>query len=387
MSLMPELEEKKMNGAKVIIASSDASADMLYATGFSVPDPFVFVESHGRSAILLSDLEIDRGKRESCVDEVIGYSDVAERLKEHRKRRKEPAFTEVAAEFLREFGVKRAKVPADFPLGLAIELRKLGITLTPVKGHFWPDRETKSAAEIKLVSAALRVTEIGMQVGIDTLRACKIRKKDRVLIRGNSVLTAEALRAEIESALLSAGGVGMNHTIVAGGEQACDPHERGRGALRANELIILDIFPRITATGFYGDMTRTVVRGHATDRQWKMWDVCLAAQKWAIKQIAPGVKGEKLQDAVREYFDSEGFPTEQVNGRWTGFFHGLGHGLGLEIHEEPRISKTTFRVGQVMTVEPGIYVPGIGGVRHEDVVAVTEKGNRVLSRFPKNLEI
>ncbi len=370
--------------ARVIVASSDASADMLYATGFSVPDPFVFVEAKGRTAILLSDLEIDRGKREARVDEVVGYSDVADRV---RKGRREPAFATVVAEFLRDRGVRRARVPGDFPLGLAVELNKLGVNLDPVKGHFWPEREVKTAAEIKLISAALRVTEIGMQVGVDVLRSCRIRKKDGVLMRGNSALTSEALRAEIESALLAAGGVGMNHTIVAGGEQACDPHERGRGVLRGNELIILDIFPRVTATGFFGDMTRTVVRGRASERQWEMWDVCLAAQQWALKEIAPGVKGDELQDAVREYFDSEGFPTEQVDGRWTGFFHGLGHGLGLEIHEEPRISKTTFKPGQVMTVEPGIYVPGIGGVRHEDVVVVTEKGCRVLSKFPKDLEI
>jgi Xaa-Pro aminopeptidase len=175
--------------------------------------------------------------------------------------------------------------------------------------------------------------------------------------------------------------------LAAGGEQACDPHERGRGPLRGNELIILDIFPRVTASGFFGDMTRTVVRGRASEAQREMWEVCLDGQRWALKQIAPGVDGGELQDAVRDFFEEEGFPTEQVEGRWTGFFHGLGHGLGLEIHEEPRISKTTFRAGQVMTVEPGIYVPGIGGVRHEDVVVVTERGNRVLSRFPKALEV
>lgn len=379
--------EKKKSGARVIVASSDASADMLYATGFSVPDPFVFVEAGGRTAILLSDLEIDRGKREARVDEVVGYSDVAKKITQGRKGKREPGFAEVVAGFLRERGLRRARVPGDFPLGLAVELQKLGVSLNPVKGHFWPERETKTPAEVKLISAALRVTEIGMQVGVDVLRAARIRKKDGTLMRGNSELTAEALRAEIESALLAAGGVGMNHTIVAGGEQACDPHERGRGPLRGNELIILDIFPRVTATGFFGDMTRTVVRGRASERQWEMWDVCLAGQKWALNEIAPGVAGAELQDAVRDYFESEGFPTEQVDGRWTGFFHGLGHGLGLEIHEEPRISKTTFTPGQVMTVEPGIYVPGIGGVRHEDVVVVTENGSRVLSKFPKVLEI
>ncbi len=372
-------------GAKLIVASSEVSADMLYATGFRVPDPFVFVESAGRSAVLLSDLEVDRGRREARVDDVVGYSDVAERVR--GRGRKEPSFAAVIAGFLRERGVRRAEVPGDFPLGMAVALEKLGVDLKPVVGHFWPARETKSTAEVKLISEALRVTEIGLQVGVDALKSAKIRKKDGVLVRGKSVLTAEGLRAEIESAMLRVGGLGGGQTIVAGGEQACDPHERGRGPLRGNELIILDIFPRVTASGFFGDMTRTVVRGRASDAQREMWEVCLAGQKWALKEIAPGVEGGELQDAVRHFFEEEGFPTEQVEGRWTGFFHGLGHGLGLEIHEDPRISKTTFRAGQVLTVEPGIYVPGIGGVRHEDVVVVTERGNRVLSRFPKALEI
>ncbi len=376
---------EKKNAAKLIVASSEASADMLYATGFRVPDAFVFVEVDGRSVVLLSDLEVDRGKREARVAEVVGYSDVAERVR--GRGRKEPSFAAVVAGFLREQGVRRAAVPSDFPLGMAVALGKLGIDVKPVTGHFWPDRETKSAAEVKLISEALRVTEIGLQVGIDALRSAKIRKRDGGLVRGKTVLTAEALRAEIESAMLRAGGLGGGQTIVAGGEQACDPHERGRGPLRGNELIILDIFPRMTASGFFGDMTRTVVRGRASEAQREMWEVCLDGQRWALKRIAPGVDGGEMQDAVREFFEEEGFPTEQVKGRWTGFFHGLGHGLGLEIHEEPRISKTKFRVGQVMTVEPGIYVPGIGGVRHEDVVVLTERGNRVLSRFPKVLEV
>ncbi len=376
---------EKESGAKLIVAASEASADMLYATGFRVPDAFAFVEVGGRSAVLLSDLEVDRGRREARVDEVVGYSDVAERVK--GRGRKEPPFAAVVAGFLREQGVRRAGVPGDFPLGLATALGKLGIGLKPATGHFWPDRETKSAAELKLISAALRVTEIGLQVGVDALRAAKIRKKDGVLVRGRSELTSEALRAEIESAMLRAGGLGGGQTIVAGGEQACDPHERGRGPLRGSELIILDIFPRMMASGFFGDMTRTVVRGRATEAQREMWEVCLAGQKGALKGIGPGVDGGELQEAVRDFFEEAGFPTEQVAGRWTGFFHGLGHGLGLEIHEEPRISKTTFRAGQVLTVEPGIYVPGIGGVRHEDVVVVTERGNRVLSKFPKVLEV
>jgi Xaa-Pro aminopeptidase len=157
--------------------------------------------------------------------------------------------------------------------------------------------------------------------------------------------------------------------------------------LRGNELIILDIFPRATRSGYFGDMTRTVVRGRASDAQWRLWQVCLDGQKKALRAIRPGEPGKKVQDDVRAFFSESGYPTEQRDGRWTGFFHGLGHGLGLEIHEVPRVAATTFRPGQVVTVEPGIYVPGLGGVRHEDVVTITNTGTRMLSRFPKVLEV
>ena len=110
----------------------------------------------------------------------------------------------------------------------------------------------------------------------------------------------------------------------------------------------------------------------------------MATHPWAEPRTKPG---KEVQNGVRAYFAENGYPTEQRNGRWTGFFHGLGHGLGLEIHEPPRIATTTFQAGQVVTVEPGIYVPGLGGVRHEDVVTITDRGCRVLSKFPKNLEI
>jgi Xaa-Pro aminopeptidase len=134
-------------------------------------------------------------------------------------------------------------------------------------------------------------------------------------------------------------------------------------------------------------MTRTVVRGRANEARRRLWETCLAGQKQALKAIQPGVAGKLVQEAVKDYFQKQGYPTEQREGRWTGFFHGLGHGLGLEIHESPRIAATTFQPGQVVTVEPGIYVPGIGGARHEDVVTVTETGHQLLSRFPKELEI
>ena len=152
-------------------------------------------------------------------------------------------------------------------------------------------------------------------------------------------------------------------------------------------MIILDIFPRDARTGYFGDMTRTVVRGKASDAQRKLWETVLKGQQMALKAMKPGVNGKEVHERVKQLFTDEGFPTEQHNGRWRGFFHGTGHGLGLEIHEEPRFGRTTFTPGQVLTVEPGIYWPGVGGARIEDVAAVTETGIKMLSRFPKELEV
>lgn len=372
---------KKSHLPKLIVADSERDADMLYATRFFAPDPFVFLAQNGTRTVLLSDLEIDRGRAQATADEVIALSDVSRQLGQS----KNAAFAKVLAAFLRSRNVSRAVVPRSFPLGLAAELAKYRIKLVAQKGLFWAERERKNEAELALMRRALKITEAGMARGVEVLRATRIVKRSALQF-GGAILTSELLRSEIESAILRAGGVPAN-TIVAGGEQACDPHERGHGPLRANELIIIDIFPRTADTGYFGDLTRTIVRGRATDAQRDLWETVLRGQKLAFSQMKPGVRGKKIQESVKKFFTGRGYPTEQRKGRWCGFFHGLGHGLGLEIHEEPRIAKTTLSPGQVLTIEPGLYYPGIGGVRHEDVVTVTKDGYRLLSRFPKALEI
>lgn len=369
---------------RLIIADSESSADMLYATGFRVPDPFVFLEVRGRTHVLLSDLEIDRGRRDARVDCVHAYSEFEAMARGRSK--KAPTFDRVVAEFLLAQGVRRAVVPAGFPLGVARGLEKLEIELDPATGHFWPQREFKSPSEIAALREATKITEAAMARAFDILRASKIRRSGELSWR-DAPLTSERLRTEIESLILQHGGVAMNNSIVACGEQACDPHERGHGPLRANALIILDIFPRHTATGFFGDLTRTVVRGRASDAARHLWETCLEGQSRALRAMKPGKDGHAIQSEIVQFFSDAGYPTEQRDGRWTGFFHGLGHGLGLDLHESPRLSRTTLAAGQVFTVEPGLYVPGIGGVRHEDVVWITESGSELLSSLEKPLEL
>lgn len=356
---------------------------MFYATKFSVPDPFLLLERNGNKTIVLSDLEIDRGRKEAKVNEVVSLSQLEGPLE--KKLKGKPPIEQTIASFLRQHRVRRALVPYDFPMGLAFELAKNRITLTPANGLFWPEREFKSAEELKSIELAIRITEIGLARGIEVLRATEIKRGNR-LVWGGKPLTSEILRAEIEMAILRIGGK-PSATIVAGGEQACNPHHRGSGPLRANTLIILDVFPREAESGYFGDLTRTVVRGRANEEQKKLWHTVREAQVFALQRIKVGESGASLQDEVAAFFVQKGYPKEIRNGRWVGFFHGLGHGLGLDIHEQPRVAKTHFREGQVLTVEPGLYYPGIGGVRIEDDGVVTDKGFKLLSKFRKELEI
>jgi len=376
MATKPEL-------ARLIVAPSDTDADMLYATRIFIGDPFIFLQQKGKRTLVLSDLEIDRAKKNAKADEFVMFNQLEREVQ--GKAKKAPPYEKVLAHFLTKRGVKRALVPANFPLGFANEIKRNGIALETSNGLFWPARERKTAEEIRLLERALRMTETGMKRGMEILKASKPGTGKNLKWSGKT-LTSEILRAEIDSAILRAGGVPTN-TIVAGGDQACDPHERGFGPLRADSLIILDIFPRDGKTGYWGDMTRTVVRGRASEQQRKLWEAVKAGQTLALKRIKAGVDGMSIHQAITELFERRGFPTEVRNGRRVGFFHGTGHGLGLEIHEYPRLQKVVLKAGQCLTVEPGLYYPGIGGARIEDVVIVEKTGCRILSRFPKQLEI
>ncbi len=356
---------------------------MLYATRMFVGDPFIYLEQNGKRTILLSDLEIDRGRRQAQVDEILPYSEFERAVQ--GKSNKAPAFEKVLVHVLQKRGVRSAIVPANFPLGYAEELGRAKIKLQTANGLFWPERETKTDDELRLMRRALSITEKGMARAIEVLAACKARRGKRLDWFGR-VLTSEILRAEIDSAILRAGGLPAN-TIVAGGDQACDPHERGSGSLFADSLIILDIFPRDAVSGYFGDMTRTVVRGSASDEQRRLWETVRKGQELALKKMKPGADGLEIHNEIKRLFTEAGFPTEVRDGKQVGFFHGTGHGLGLDIHEFPRFQKTIFKPGQVITVEPGLYYPGLGGVRIEDVAVVTETGNRLISRFEKRLEI
>jgi Xaa-Pro aminopeptidase len=374
-----------MSETLLMVADSERDANMLYATGLFVPDPFIFLNFGRRPLIVLNDLEIDRARKQAPHCRVVSLSAYQQKLR--RSGVKFPGFAHVIREILRENKTRRATVPDNFPLGLARDLKRLGVKLKP-NANFFPRREFKSADEVRKISAALMMAEVGMAEGMQALRLAKIGKRRQLIYRG-SPLTSERLRAVIDCAILQACGLAAN-TIVAGGKQGCDPHERGYGPLRAHEPIILDIFPRSQKTGYFGDITRTVVRGRASEAVKKLYDTVFHGQKIALQKVSAGTSTTEIHQCVLQFFTQRGYHTGKRNGRMEGFFHGTGHGLGLEIHEAPRIGATSrgkLKAGQVVTVEPGLYYPETGGVRLEDVALVTPNGAKNLTRFEKSLEI
>jgi Xaa-Pro aminopeptidase len=358
---------------------------MLYAVGMFVPDPFIYFRAKGECHVVLSDLEIDRARKNARHCHIISYNQCVEKL---RRRVKRPGLAAVINLLLRERKMHKIFVPANFPHGLARELRNYNIKVRVKKGGVFPQREFKRADEVKKISAALMMAEVGLAEGIQALKTAKVGR-DLKLIYHGAPLTSEKLRAIIDIAIIQAGGL-ASHTIVAGGRQGCDPHEPGHGPLRAHHPIILDVFPRSQKTGYFGDITRTVVRGRASDAVRRLYDTVARAQEIAFGKIRATARGVDIHRAVQSFFEGEGFKTGKKNGRMQGFFHGTGHGVGMEIHEAPRISLTSndvLQIGQVVTVEPGLYYPAVGGVRLEDVVNITAQGARNLTKFEKVLEV
>ena len=369
---------------RLLCAASEHDADILYASGFFAPDPFLCLLKGSRTILVMSDLELDRAKRESKATQVWSWTRMAKRASAGAPP---PRVEHVVAACLRRLNTKTAEVPASFPLGLARKLEDLGIRLRVAKEPFWPEREIKSRDEVRKIEASLRAAEAGLLAGIEALKATRIGR-DGWLWRGGARFTSEDLRGVIDTTILKLGGIPVR-TICAGGDQAVDPHEIGHGPLRAHSPIVMDIFPRSQATGYFGDLTRTVVRGRASERLKEVYALVEEGVRLGHRKVRPGADGRQIHDQILALFDSRGFKTGVRNGRMQGFFHGTGHGLGLEIHETPSISKrgSLLRAGHVVTVEPGLYYLGIGGVRIEDVALVTKNGSRNLTRVPKILEI
>ena len=382
---MAQKRARRTPPARAIFSASETDADLLYATGFSAPDPFLFVQAGRRRVVVMSDLELDRARKQANVTGVLSWSRVSKSIVSEGRKATNAV---VIARVLKLLGARRVEVPPSFPVGLAKQLEALGVRMRVASEPFWPEREIKRRDEVRAIEATLRVTEAGLEAGLEALRACRIGR-DGYLRRDRRRFTAEDLRAVINARVMSEGCIPA-HTICAPGDQAVDPHEAGHGPIRAHTPVVMDIFPRSEKTGYFGDLTRTVVRGRASERLKEVYALVAEGVELGHRRLRDGARGDRIHEEILALFKRRGYRTGRVKGRMQGFFHGTGHGLGLEIHEAPSISTRrpwTLRAGHVVTVEPGLYYLGLGGVRIEDVALVQKRGSRNLTRVPKFLEL
>ena len=370
--------------ALLMIGSSERCANLFYATRFRAPDSFAFLWTPSEKLMLAHNLEIDRARNQARVTRVLPYAEYEKRAKEKGQER--PNSNAVLLELLRDLGLQKLQVPADFPLATADFLRGEGIELAIATDPLFPQRKIKDAEEIEGMRRAMRAAEAGMETALEGLRTADVR--DGVLFLNGAVLTSERLRRRVHQTLMDCNSIG-EHTIIASGDQGCDPHQVGFGPLCAKETIIIDIFPRDEASGYYGDLTRTVCKGQASKPMRHLYETVLEAQQLGLDHIRPGAEGHLIHESIQRFFGDAGYETGEKDGYMQGYFHSTGHGLGLEIHEEPRIGPygDALESGHVVTMEPGLYYRGLGGVRIEDTVVVCEGGYENLSSLPKVLEV
>lgn len=369
----------------LLYADTHTSADLLWFGRVAVPDPFIaFGTPAGRKITVQNALEFGRVQRTSAFDRVLPLEEWRDRAR--RNYGPKAGVAEIIATLARAHRLRAFRVPDDFPAALYMKLRRRGLRLEFAGGPLFPARELKTDREAAAIREGNRLAAVGFATVEKILRAARIR--GRLLVHRGRAVTSESLRFALEVAIKEQGGDARD-TIVAGGDQACDPHERGSGPLRPHELVIVDIFPRHLASGYHGDMTRTYLKGRPREVQRRMVATVRAAQKAALAMIRAGIDGSTVHARVSGIFADAGYETRHGASGSVGFFHGTGHGLGLAVHEPPRIAATSSRLkaGAVVTVEPGLYYPGLGGCRWEDVVQVTAHGARRLSRHPYEWEI
>ncbi len=372
--------------ARFIVDIPSQNPDLFYACGFDAPDACIFFEHRGHRALVLSDLEYDRGVRFATVDTVLSLSHYAARAK---KRGVPGSTANIIVEICRERKIRSIHVPHSMFAGVVEALRDARLRVHISPEPFFPERLIKSPAEVRHMRRAMDVTFEAIGVGATMIRQSRIGPRDALIWKGQP-LTSERIRTAMSGFLMERGYQAGADIIVASGNDATEPHNYGSGPLKAHSAIIIDCFPRDTKSGFYGDATRTYCRGKASETLRKMYDAVRVAQQAALDLIRDGVDGRIVHNAVHASFLAAGFKTGELRGFRQGFIHGTGHGLGLAIHEEPvRINagKFTLRAGHVVTVEPGLYYRNVGGIRLEDVVLVTKSGHKLLSTYPKRFEL
>jgi Xaa-Pro aminopeptidase len=383
-SLDEYLEDQGLDGYVVYADSGDST--QRYLSGFNAPDPFLTVYTPAETAILTSGLEYGRAGKEARAETVertsdYDYQDLREEYESATARNK------LHATFLEAHDANAVAVPETFPVGSADGLREEEIALAVDSDGVVDDiRAVKTDEEIEHVRRATIANEKSMQACEDLIDAAEVRNE--VLYYEDEPLTSERVKTEIETTLLQH-GCALDETIVACGVDAADPHDRGSGPLEANQPIIVDVFPRDKETGYHSDMTRTFVKGEASDTIEEWYELTAEAKRAAFRELEAGATGEAVHAAACEVYERAGYPTLREDpATETGFIHSTGHGIGLDVHEAPSLSPRgeELTAGQIVTVEPGLYDPEHGGVRIEDIAVVTEDGYENFTDYPEELE-
>ncbi|NHN59218.1 MULTISPECIES: Xaa-Pro peptidase family protein [Halorussus] len=370
-----------------LLDADSGESDQLYLSGFDAPDEFVTLYTPEGTFLLVSGLEYCRATEESRADEVARLSDYGfqELVGEHGRA---GARVRACAAFLDDRGVELVAAPERFPLGTADGLREQGLSVEVLDDDVVTRiRATKTDEEVEHIYEAQRANQAAMRAAEDLLAAADV--EDGTLYYDGEVLTSERVKEEIEVTLLRH-GCALDETIVACGADAAGPHNRGSGPLEAGETIVIDIFPRSKATKYHGDMTRTFVKGEPSDEVRRRYDDTREAFEAALDALEPGVTGREVHDAVCDVYEEKGYATLRSDpSTETGFIHSTGHGIGLDVHELPRVSPDggELRPGHVVTIEPGLYDPEVGGIRIEDLVVVTEDGYENLTDYPIELQV
>ena len=382
-----------------LIDGSQDDANQLYLSGFTGPDPFLTLYADGEVHVLVSGLEYGRARSEAAADTVERHADYDYEYGGREER------YDMYARFVRARGVESVSVPPRGPVGTADALRDRGVgVVVDDEDVLGTVRAVKTDEEVDAIREAQRANEAAMRAAESLLAEADVvgdggaagdvtdegdgtgdhDVEPGTLLYEGEPLTSERVAEEIEVALLRR-GCALDETIVAGGAQAADPHDRGSGPLKANEPIIVDVFPRSKATKYHADMTRTFCVGEPDPAAREWYDLTERALEAALDAVEPGATGEEVHAAACEVYEAAGEPTFRTDPETeTGFIHSTGHGIGLDVHESPRLASGAGELepGHVVTVEPGLYDPAIGGVRLEDLVVVTEDGHENLTEYP-----
>ncbi|WP_067076384.1 M24 family metallopeptidase [Methanoculleus horonobensis] len=376
-----------MNGLDSVIRDTDAAAyaaygssidaNVRYLTRFRTTDPVVYVQKPGeRGMIVVPQMEHERAVRESTAA-VATRADAGylEYIKAGEPRWR------ATAHMIADLAGGPVLVPANFPLALARELESFQPVVLDERGAVEAMRAVKTPEEIEWIRSVQRATEAAIEHGLALIRSSV--PKGGVLHRNGAPLTSETVRAEMHACLLANGYRGVD-TIVSCGPDTALPHSPGAGPLRENEPIVIDIYPQDEFTGYHADMTRTVVKGEPSPAIREMYEAVRDAKANAASMVRAGAVGADLYRATVEFFRDRGYESNT-----QGFTHSLGHGVGLEVHEEPSLGPQGGELvpGNVVTIEPGLYYPGTGGVRLEDMGAVTEIGFDRFTQYREELTL